>query len=148
MSHVACVDIEITDLDALELACERLGWKLTRGAKTYEWYGQWVNDYSEEDAAYKHGIKTEDYGKCDHKITVPGVKYEIGLTEQEDGSYKAVFDFYSHELTEAVGGKSCPKLKQLYGVEKTKKECIKKGYKVTEKKLKDDKIQLVINGSF
>jgi hypothetical protein len=145
MSHVACVDIVIKDLEALKIACERLGWQLVKGAKTYEWYGRWVNDYDKADAAYKHGVKTEDYGKCDHKIKIPGVKYEIGLMEQPDKSYKAIFDFYSHELKEAVGGQSCPKLKQLYGVEKTKLECIKKGFKVAEQKI-GDKIQLIITG--
>lgn len=148
MSHVACIDIEITDLDTLKIACERLDWTLVEGAKTYNWFNRWVDDYHSEDAAYHHGIKPEDYGKCDHKIKVPGCNYEIGLLKQPDGSFKAVFDFYDTKLCEAVGGKTCAKLKQLYGVEKTKKECIKKGYKVKEKKLDDGKIQLVVDGSF
>jgi hypothetical protein len=148
MSHVACIDIEITDLEALESACERLGWKLVKEAKTFKWFGKWVDDYHSQDAAYHHGINPEDYGKCAHKIKVPGCGYEIGLLEQEDGSFKAIFDFYDKKLEQAVGGKTCSKLKQLYGVEKTKKECIKKGFKVKEKKLKDGKLQLIVDGSF
>ena len=147
MSHVAAIDIDITDLDALEEACKRLGWELVRGAKTYAWFGRWVGDYKEADAAMNHGIKPEDFGKCDHKIKVPGTKYEIGLVKRGK-SFKAVFDFWDQGIKKAVGGSTCPKLKQLYGLTKPKIECLKRGYKVKEKKLKNDEIQLVVEGRF
>ena len=80
MSHVSSVRIEIRSLEALRLACRRLGLQLNEGQKTHKWYGRWVGDYHGADAAFHHGIKPEDYGKCEHAISIPGddEAYEIG----------------------------------------------------------------------
>ena len=147
MSHVAAIELEITDLQALKAACNKLGWEFRENQKTFKWFGRWVNDYDAQDAAYKFGIKPEDYGKCSHAIKIPNVQYEIGLIKQ-DNKFKAIFDFYSQKLKNAVGGQSCPKLKQMYAVAKTYAEAKKKGYKVHEKKLKDNTIKLTITSGF
>lgn len=86
MSHMICVKSKFKDLEALEKACKNLGWTFHKNQKTFKWYGTWVNDYSEEDAAYLNGVKVEDFGKCSHAISIPGCKYQAGLVEGEQGS--------------------------------------------------------------
>ena len=151
MSHVACVELEVNDMEALEETCKELGWNLKRGQKTYKWFGRWVNDYSAGDAAYHHGIDPKDYGKCDHAISIPGINYEVGLVQKptgKPGQYVVIFDFFDQALKDALGGQGAPKLIQHYGVKKVTAECQKKGYKVTHTKTKTGDIQLVIAGKF
>lgn len=126
MSHVSCgkgrIRDHVTDLQALKLACHELGLELCLGQAEYKWFGNWVNDYSRDDAAYKNGVKPEDYGKCTHAIRVkwtpeeeiqygrhPNERpYEAGLVKMEDGSFAVVFDHWS-------AGKGAKKLAQLLG---------------------------------
>lgn len=151
MSHVACVELVINDLEAIKATCKRNGWEFLENKKTYQWYGRWVNDYHGQDAAYNHGIDPKDYGKCEHAIKIPGIAYEIGLIKKPNGKpgeYVAIFDFWNADLKHALGGQQAPKLMQTYGVEKVRAECTRKGYKVTETKTKQGDIQLVIAGRF
>lgn len=96
MSHVVAGTLVFTDLECLKRALKKfpkLHWM--EGQKKYAWYGKWVNDYSQADAAYKNGIDTEDYGKCEHAIRMDGAQYEIGVCKRKDGSgYSLVWDFY------------------------------------------------------
>lgn len=97
MSHMVCSKVRITDLEILKKALEKfpkLKWK--EGQTKYKWFGRYADDYHDEDAAYKDGIRTKDYGKkCAHAISMPGESdYEIGVVEREDGSYSLVWDFY------------------------------------------------------
>ncbi len=109
ISHVICVKTAFKNLDALERACKNLGWTLNRGKKTYKWYGTWVNDYSQEDAAYRMGVKTSDYGKCEASITIPGCSYEAGLVKGEnEGEFNLIFDNYDSNLASVLGGKFHP----------------------------------------
>lgn len=146
MSHVVTVDLEIKDVAALRLACKRLNWELHEGQKTYKWYGRWMNDYNAEDAAYKSGIKPEDYGKCEHAITVTGCNYQIGVIKhpKKTGAFGVIFDFWDSSLKAAVGGTECKKLKQAYALEVAKRAAMRKGHGVTEQKLANGAIKLVI----
>jgi hypothetical protein len=36
----------------------------------------------------------EDYGKCSHVIQIANNKHEIGLVQQEDGSFGLIWDNY------------------------------------------------------
>jgi hypothetical protein len=107
MSHVVSAQVICTDLDCLRAAVAKfpkLRWM--EGKKTYNWYGSWVNDYSRDDAAYKNGIDTSDYGKCEHAIKMDGVEYEIGVMKRKDGAgYSLVWDFFSDgaRISEYVG---------------------------------------------
>ncbi len=134
MSHVATVAIVIKDLTALKLACKTVGLEFKENQKTYKWYGTWVDDYNGNNAAYKSGIKPEDYGKCDHAISVPNNSeaYEIGLVKRKDGKgYNLVWDFWSGGYgLETLAGKDCSKVVQNYSLEVAKKEMISKGYSV------------------
>lgn len=111
MSHVDTnMDIFFTDLDLVE-ACLRERFpklKLMREQKTWAWYGSWQNDHHGENAAYKHGIKPEDYGTCDHALHLEGCEYEIGLMPIEKDGVKGwvpVWDFWDcgRRLSECIG---------------------------------------------
>ena len=135
MSHVSKVAIEITDLTALAKAAVALGGELVLGQKTFKWFGKWMNDYAADDAAYKQGIKPEDYGKCEHAIRVPGAGYEIGVMKNPQGpGFVLVYDNWQRgQGLEKVVGKNCGKLVQQYGAEKAKAVMSKKGFRCQEK---------------
>jgi hypothetical protein len=145
MSHVAAVQLEIKDLNCLALACAKLG-LFFREQKTYKWFGQWMQDYSEASAAYRQGIKPEDYGKCDYAIGIPGDSnaYEVGVVKNPNGEgYVLVYDFWEggFGLEEKIG-KESQLLKQRYSAEVARKHAIRKGYKVRETTTADGKIIL------
>jgi len=141
MSHVVTIKCELRDLAAIEAACKRLGWTFKRDQKTFEWFGEWMNDYAAADAAYvAMDMKPEEYGKCNHAIGVPGAKYEIGLIAR-DGKFIPVFDNWSSgglkKLTAANGLNG---FIQAYSVEKSKNELRRKGYSPVEQTRSDGSI--------
>jgi Protein of unknown function (DUF1257) len=107
MSHVVCSSIIINDLDALRKAVARFpNLIFNEKKKTFNLYGEWVNDYSAQDAAYKNGIDVDQYGKCDVCIQMEGVKYEIGVVRRMDGQgWSLVWDNVGdgHKLTSLLG---------------------------------------------
>jgi len=107
MSHVDSGFGIITDLDCLRAVVARdLKLEWCEGKTTYEWYGQWMQDYSDDRAAFNRGINTEQYGKCDHAIRLKGCKYEIGVTKREDGTgWSLVWDKYASgiKISEHIG---------------------------------------------
>lgn len=150
MSHVSCIETEIKDLDALEAAAATIGMELVRGQTTHNWYGTWVNDYHGGDAAYHHGIKPADYGKCHHAIRIPGKAdaYEVGVVQMEDGTFRLVWDFWAGGcgLEEKIG-KGGAQLLQGYSMAVATKALVKKGLKVTDvQKLKNGKLKVTLKG--
>lgn len=131
MSHVVCSKIIITDLDILRRAVERLGkLKWNPDKKTFHWYGTWVNDYHKDDAAYKNGIDTEDYGKCDVCLQMEGVQYEIGVMRRNDGQgWSLVWDYVDdgYKLQDVIG-KAGEKLMALYAEEYIHDYAIRNGF--------------------
>ena len=134
MSHVVTVDVEVKSLEALKKMCANLGWQFQEGQKTYAWYGRWVGDYKAEDSAIKQGFKEEDLGTCDHAITIPGCKYEVGL-KYLDNKYVVVWDFWEKDLKQAMGGQKAEKFCQEYGLAAVQVEAESQGYNYTTKKL-------------
>jgi len=120
MSHVVCSQIIINDLDALKKAVAmfpELKWN--ENEKTFNWYGEWFNDYSARDAAYRNGIDVDQYGKCDVCIQMKGVNYEIGVVRRKDGEgWSLVWDNVGdgYRLTELLG-KHAEKLTVAYAEE-------------------------------
>lgn len=138
MSHVADVDLKITDLDACEAACDALGLELVRGAKSYKWYGQWVNDYNDsERAAAMKGHDPRLFGQCVHKIRVKGAHsdtYEVGLVPRLDGGpgFDAVYDNWQGGYgLERVAGDGLAKLKQEYGAQVATRHLMSMGYQIS-----------------
>ena len=142
MSHMAAIDLEITDLDALGAACGHLGLELVRGQTTWKWWGSWANDYHAQEAAYNFGVKPEEYGKCaEHVIRMVGDSeaYEIGVVRRRDGKpgYILLYDFFAQsnkieKLIKGVNEKGefdrAGRLKQYYAACKSQQQLKAKGY--------------------
>jgi hypothetical protein len=142
LSHVATIDLAVTDLDALEAAANKLGLEMIRGQKTYRWWGHSVGDYP-----LPAGFTANELGKCESALRVknnPGA-YEIGIVGRRDGEPGVVllWDFYSggYGLQEKVGEGAC-KLQQEYAVEVAKKYWLGQGWQVTEDRKEDGTVQL------
>ena len=119
MSHIAKIELEVTDLEALSKACNHMGLNLVKNKTTHKWY---------------YGDAT-----CDHMIEVPNARYEIGI-HLRDGKYELSTDFWDKEMETTIG-KNGGLLKQRYVVERTKAEAIRKGYRVIEKEI-DNSVRL------
>jgi len=145
MSHVARLDIQIKDLNALKEACKACGLQWKEGQKTHKWYGRWVNDYHGNNAAYKKGIDPKNYGKCEHAIGVPGNSqaYEIGVVKMPDGTYSLIWDFWGggHGL-QALAGDNCSNLVKSYVTNVTKKKLAAQGYTCQTIQNKDGVVKL------
>jgi len=111
MSHLVKIELEITDVLALEKACQRLGLTFVKNQKTFQWWGR-------------------EPAPCESAIKVPGARYEIGVTKK-DGKYELQCDYYDQAIGKSIGQKG-GLFKQAYTIEKAKWEAIKKGYSVRE----------------
>ena len=144
MSHVATIDIQVTDLDALDKACTRLGLELVRGQTAYRWWGS-----SEGDYPLPEGFTAEDLGKCDHAITIPGNRrcFEIGVVRRRDGKagWNLLWDFFGHRgrMMSDLVGKQGEKLKQAYATVAATRQATKLGYRVREQQLADGRVKLI-----
>jgi uncharacterized protein DUF1257 len=137
MSHVATIDIEIRDLDALQEACGRVGLELVRDQKTYRWYGVHAGDYP-----VPAGFAVEDLGQCEHAVRIPGDAgaYEIGVVKRRDGrpGYTLIWDFWCGGWgIEAKAGRDCNKLRQAYALVVAKRAALKQGFSVSEQRVAD-----------
>ena len=149
MSHVATVDLAIKDLACLKKAAENLGLEYRQNQKNYKWFGRWVNDYHGENAAHRHGIKTEDYGKCDHAIGIPNNKaaYEIGVVKSKtkEGEHTLIWDFWGQgQGLQSYVGDGCGKLCQQYSKEVATKKAMEMGYTISQKTQEDGSIVLTL----
>lgn len=138
MSHIATVEVQIKDLEALAKACEELNLELVIGQTTYRWYGRAVG----RPADARDGF-------CEHAIRVKGnpKAYEIGLTKRADGTgYEIKWDTWSggFGLVAAVGGEKAEKLKQTYAAEVAAKAARRAGFRVVQRSVRSDgSIQIV-----
>lgn len=128
MSHIADVRMQIKDLDALRSAVEALGGTLVMGQKTHRWFGKFLNDWDSDRAAVNRR-NSNTFGLCEHAITFAGIDYEIGVVKDGE-SYELIYDTYGGAL-DAKLGVGLPMLKQGYGVEVTKRQLSRQGYRVT-----------------
>jgi hypothetical protein len=133
MSHYSEVQIEFKDRAALVAALGRLGFKdkveVHQEAKSL--YG-YQGDRREQQAHII--IRRQHVGLAAN---------DIGFQRQSDGTYRAwvsEFDQRQNGYSEAWMGK----LKQAYGVEKARAEAKKRGYRVSEQKLDDGRVRLVM----
>ena len=111
MSHLATIQLEVTDLDSISKACRQIGLNLIQGKTTFKWFN--------------------GDGECQHAIEVPGARYEIGLILNDD-KYELQTDFFDRGIEAAIG-KNGGLLKQRYAIERTKSEAKRKGYRIIEK---------------
>ena len=122
MSHMEIIDLHVLDLNALATTCQKLGLVVEQDRSDWRWFGSWMNDYHAQEAAYRHGIKPDEYGKCaDHVITLPGddQAFEIGVVRCRDGrpGWMLCYDNWSggRGMTAKIG-ENAAKLKQYYAV--------------------------------
>jgi len=140
MSHVARVELEIKDLQALRAACKQLGLTYDEKATSWKW---WMTDYpnwvTEENQT--EGIPRSRYGTSDAGvITVPGARWSIGVYKDpaKPGCYVPIYDAYEHggDLRgrglgiEDKLGAGLQKLKQEYGITISTKVMQAKGFQV------------------
>lgn len=143
-SHVVTIKTELTDLAAIKTACTRMGWQFKANQRTYRWYGHLVGDYHGADNAAANGIKAEDLGKCDHAISVPGANYEIGLVVRGK-KIIPVWDFWGPGgLSKVRSENGMAGFVAAYAIEKCKAEARRMGKAITENKLPNGSVQLVI----
>lgn len=162
MSHVATVDVEITNLDDLAAACKRIGLELVRGQETYHWY----RDATDEELS--DTSSAENFGKCEHAIRVPldhpyqqrepivignrvisTKPYEIGVVHRSDGQpgFLLKCDFWAggRGLTEFVGAdRKMPLLKQAYALSATLRVAKQRGFSIQEKRLENGSVQMFL----
>jgi hypothetical protein len=137
MSHVATVDLKVTDLDALEATCDQLGLELMRGQETYAWWGVSVGQVPD-------GMTRAELGKCQHAIRIKGTTprnggsgpWEIGLIARRDGlpGWELIYDYYgaAGEQLHAMAGKNLANLKRELATEVSARHLMRMGYRVTK----------------
>lgn len=143
MSHVATVQLEVKDLDALKTAAAEIGCEFVENQTTYRWFGRHVGDYP-----LPTGFQIEDLGKCQHAIRIkdgPGGAYEVGVVKNPTGEgYVLLWDFWSGgKGLQAVIGENGNRLRQSYATEVAIKQLRKAGKRVQKKRLENGSIQLV-----
>lgn len=141
MSHVATVELEVRDLDALEEAGRRLGLQLVRGQQTYKWWGRSVGDYPIPD-----GFSAEDLGKCEHALHSDSAAYEVGVVRRRDGrpGWQLLWDFIDGRLVNIVGHE-CRNLKREYAAIVAAKQAQRQGFRVQEQRLPNGGIKLLMS---
>ena len=130
--HVSSIKLQVKSLEALKLACARLGLEFRENQKTYAWFGRYAGD-----SPVPEGFTQEDLGKCDSAIRVPGASYEIGVVFR-DGAYRLLWDSWRAGSLEQVLGKDANRLRQAYGIEAAKLEAQRQGYSVWETQEEED----------
>lgn len=127
MSHIVSIPFGCKSLDAVKAACGRLGFTFHQGKTSYTWFGEWVGDTPLPDH-----IRVADLGKCDHAISVPGVRYEVGIVSNADGSYDLRWDYFDGALCKAMGGPNADAFRQAYAIEVLRIEARRKGARFQE----------------
>lgn len=147
MSHIATIKTEITDLEALELACKELGLEFKEGQTS---------------CLFRPQMNKTDTIPCSHAISLPKGQHwmELGLVKSDKG-YNLVGDellelheeddnglawarmIYARDTNPL--GRKYGKLLQSYAVHKTVIEARRKGWSVKRTQV-GAKVQLTVTG--
>ena len=133
MSHYCEVAIELTDEGCLVAALNRLGFegKVEVHQTPQTLYG------------YKGDMRPQKAHIIIRRQHVGSAANDLGFERQSDGTYRvwvSEFDESHNGYNKAWLGK----LKQAYGVEKARAEAKKRGFRVSEQKLDDGRVRLVL----
>jgi len=133
MSHYSEVQIELADEGCLMAALTRLGFK---GKVEVHREARPLCGYQGDERAQKAHIiiRQQHVGRAAN---------DLGFERQADGRYRVWVSDYDQKYNK-YNDAWMGRLKQAYGVEKARAEAKKKGYRVSEKKLDDGRIQLVL----
>jgi hypothetical protein len=133
VSHYSEVQIELIDEDCLVAALARLGFK---GKVELHQEAQPLFGYQGDVRAQKAHIIIRQHH-------VGPAANDLGFERQADGKFRvwvSDYDVKYNKYDAAWMGR----LKQAYGVEKAKAEAKKRGYRMSEQKLDDGRIRLVL----
>ncbi len=150
----------MTSLDDLKAACKRLGLEWRENQRQHRWWGESVGD-----TPLPEGFTAAELGHCEHAIGIPNDlqthecfdgktsrnipgAYEVGVVRRRDGKpgYTLMLDsIHGGYGLEAIAGANCSKLKQAYATEVAKRQAIKQGFRVQERKLHNGATQLVLS---
>ena len=134
MSHYSEVMIELTDEGCLVAALSRLGFE----RRVIE-----VHQTPQTLYGYKGDARSQKAHVIIRRAHVGPAANDMGFERQADGRYRAWISEYDQSrngYNEAWLGK----LKQAYGVENARAEARKRGYRVSEQKLDDGRVRLVM----
>ena len=112
MSHISQCKTNIQDLDTLQAACEELGFTVLRNSTCKLYYSR------------------QNF-KSDLVIRGKGMKYDIGVKQNEDGTYELVTDFFMGSVKKAAGkcDNNLGDILEMYGVHGLEKLARKKRLK-------------------
>ena len=132
MSHIATVEIEFRDMDALSKACIKCGVELRTEQKQFRWYNGRIS-------------------QCDAAIVHPNAKaYEIGVHKTETGMRLEYDPFMrGYGMQDAVAFEDniqgLGRLQQAYAVEVARKQAKRQGFSVREQVQADGRIKLTLS---
>lgn len=145
MSHVEQATIRIMDLTTLMEAVEAIvgvGRAKLVDAETYNCFPSRVGDYP-----LPKGMTEDEWGKCEKKIVVDGINYEVGLVrDKEDRSaWMMRYDFWGpgQRLKEHFGDK-LGKLSQKYQELKITKALNRQAGRVLSRTMVGKSVQLTL----
>jgi|GEM_PF-309157 hypothetical protein len=141
MSHVAVVQVEIKDLEALKAACADLQLQYRENQKTCKRHQLVYGTVPE-------GWTKEEMGTCDHAIaTGQNGAYEVGICRRRDGKpgYVLMYDDYAggYGLMARIG-EGAKKLIDRYAVNVAKRQAHKLGYACQEFAKADGSVDVVL----
>lgn len=142
MSHILKEDWALHNLDALWLACAALGLQAHKNQKHHRWYGAFLNDSTPNMTRQE----IQDFGKCEHAISVPDSSYDIGVYKNKDKEgYYLAFDHYGtgHAIENKLG-MNLEKLKQEYTKQLMKLQAKKHGHQFKSVALPNGKVAVTI----
>jgi len=133
MSHYSEVAIELTDEGCLVAALGRLGFK-----------GK-VEVHREEQPLYGYqgDVRAQKAHIIIRRQHVGPAANDLGFERQADGKYRVWVSDYDVKYNK-YDDPWLGRLKQAYGVEKARAEAKKRGYRVTEQKLDNGHVRLVL----
>lgn len=127
MSHIATVQTEFRDIEAVATAAQHIGLEFDRNATSFRWYA---------------GQRST----CNGVLRVPGnpQAHEVGLVKQADGSYAAQYDPWQGGYgLEKLAGKNLMTLRNEYAATVAVRQLARQGYRVTRQIDKQGRLQLV-----
>lgn len=121
MSHISKMELKINDLPSLIAATKEVGMQFNEGQTQHRY---WANKMS----------------PCEHAISAPGSKHEIGVIKEKDGTYGLNWDASFNDLVKFVGS-GASKLKQEYAFAVAAKAAKRDGYRAVNKRYEDKKLK-------
>lgn len=151
MSHVATINLQIKDIDALKDACSELGLDFMEGQTRFKAHANEGEGQGVIHAIRVGSDKLTELQSTNAEINRRDI-YEIGICPagkdregNEQPGFKMLWDTYcgGNGLMMAVGP-NAGLLKQTYGKYVAMKSARKQGFSVTEQKLENGAIKLVM----